>query len=129
MDIVIIYRILRVIYSRCLRMRKEFIVSKIQSPEEGSQHYVYVTFSDEKEYRDQAKRPQSQFGPGVGAFNSMEDLMKNLPKVMANMPGLGGGQSESPTVKLSMREYEDMNIKVGDKVYIDIHKQNDDVNR
>ena len=109
-------------------MRKEFIVSKIQSPEEGSQHYVYVTFSGEKEYRDQAKRPQSQFGPGVGAFNSMEDLMKNMPKIMANMPGLGGGQSESPTVKLSMREYEDMNIKVGDKVYFDIHKQ-DDVNR
>src|SRR5829696_8516790 len=104
-------------------MRKEFIVSKIQSPEEGSQHYVYVTFSDEKEYRDQAKRPQSQFGPGVGAFNSMEDLMKNMPKIMANMPGLGGGQSESPTVKLSMREYEDMNIKVGDKVYFDIQKK------
>jgi hypothetical protein len=110
-------------------MRKEFIVSKIQSPQEGSQHYVYVTFSDEKEYRDQAKRPESQFGPGIGAFNSMEDLMKNMPKIMANMPGLGGGQSESPTVKLSMREYEDMNIKVGDKVYFDIHKQNDDVNR
>ena len=110
-------------------MRKEFIVSKIQSPEEGSQHYVYVTFSDEKEYRDQAKRPQSQFGPGVGAFNSMEDLMKNMPKIMANMPGLGGGQSESPTVKLSMREYEDMNIKVGDKVYFDIYKQDDDFNR
>ena len=110
-------------------MRKEFIVAKIQSPQEGSQHYVYVTFSDEKEYRDQAKRPQSQFGPGVGAFNSMEDLMKNMPKIMANMPGLGGGQSESPTVKLSMREYEDMNIKVGDKVYFDIHKQNDDFNR
>ena len=109
-------------------MRKEFIVSKIQSPEEGSQHYVYVTFSDEKEYRDQAKRPQSQFGPGVGAFNSIEDLMKNMPKIMANMPGLAGAQSESPTVKLSMREYEDMNIKVGDKVYFDIHKQND-VNR
>jgi hypothetical protein len=109
-------------------MRKEFIVAKIESPQEGSQHYVYVTFSDEKEYRDQAKRPQSQFGPGVGAFNSMEDLMKNMPKIMANMPGLGGGQSESPTVKLSMREYEDMNIKVGDKVYFNIDKQ-DDVNR
>jgi hypothetical protein len=111
-------------------MRKEFIVAKIESPQEGSQHYVYVTFSDEKEYRDQAKRPQSQFGPGVGAFNSIEDLMKNMPKIMANMPGLGGGgQSESPTVKLSMREYEDMNIKVGDKVYFNIDKQADDVNR
>ncbi len=112
------------------KMRKEFIVAKIQSPQEGSQHYVYVTFSDEKEYRTQEKSPQSQLGPGVGAFNSIEDLMKNMPKIMANMPGLGGAgtQSESPTVKLSMREYEDMNIKVGDKVYFDILKQ-DEANR
>jgi len=109
-----------------LKIRKEFVVAKIQSPQEGSQHYVYVTLSDEKEYRSQEKTTQSQFGPGVGAFNSIEDLMKNIPKMMANMPGLGGGgQSESPTVKLTMREYEDMNIKVGDKVYFDIHKQNE----
>ncbi len=112
-----------------LKMRKEFIVAKIQSPQEGPQHYVYITFSDEKEYRNQEKRPQSQFGPGAGAFNSIEDLMKNMPKIMANMPGLGGGgQTDSPTVKLSIREYEDMNIKVGDKVYFDIRKQDHDVN-
>jgi hypothetical protein len=112
-------------------MRKEFIVAKIESPQEGSHHYVYVTFSDEKEYRSPDKRMQGQLGPGVGAFNSIEDLMKNMPKIMANMPGLaggGGGQSESPTVKLSMREYEDMNIKVGDKVYFDIRKQDDNFN-
>jgi hypothetical protein len=102
-------------------MRKEYIVAKIQSGQEGS-HYVYVTFSDEKDYRSQEKKTQSQFGPEVGTFNSIEDLMKNMPKIMANLPGLGGGQSESPTVKLSMREYEDMNIKVGDKVYFDIYK-------
>lgn len=106
-------------------MRKEYIVAKIQSPQEGS-HYVYVTFSDDKEYRSQEKKTQSEFGPGVGTFNSIEDLMKTMPKMMANIPGLGGGvgtQTESPTVKLSMREYEDMNIKVGDKVYFDIYKQ------
>src|SRR5918999_4043535 len=107
-------------------MRKEYIVAKIQSGQEGS-HYVYVTFSDDKEYRSQEKKTQSQFGPGVGTFNTIEDLMKNMPKIMTNIPGLGGGQTESPTVKLSMREYEDMNIKVGDKVYFDIRKQ-DDVN-
>jgi hypothetical protein len=107
-------------------MRKEFIVAKIQSSQDGSQ-YVHVTFSDEKEYRSQEKKNQSQLGPGVGSFNSIEDLMKNMPKIMANMPGLGGGApSESPTVKLSMREYEDMNIKVGDKVYFDILKRDDD---
>src|ERR671923_3000301 len=110
--------------TKYLRMRKEYIVAKIQSPQEGS-HYVYVTFSDDKEYRSQEKKTQSQYGPGVGTFNSIEDLMKNMPKMMANIPGLGGGvgtQTESPTVKLSMREYEDMNIKVGDKVYFDIYK-------
>src|SRR3712207_9254641 len=111
-------------------MRKEFIVAKIQSPQESPQHYVYITFSDEKEYRNQENSPQSQFGPGVGSFNSIEDLMKNMPKIMANMPGLGGrgAPSESPSVKLSMREYEEMNIKVGDKVYFDIRKQDDDDN-
>ncbi|HJU94966.1 MAG TPA: hypothetical protein VJ643_02945 [Nitrososphaera sp.] len=103
-------------------MKKEYIVAKIQSPQEGS-HYVYVTFSDEKEYRSQEKKTHNQFGPGVGTFNSIEDLMKNMPKIMANIPGLvGGSQNESPTIKLSMREYEDMNIKVGDKVYFDIYK-------
>jgi hypothetical protein len=102
-------------------MRKEYIVAKIQSPPEGS-HYIYITFSNEKEYRSQDKKPQSQFGPGIGTFNSIEDLMKNMPKIMANIPGIGGGQTDSPTVKLSMREYEDMNIKVGDKVYLDIYK-------
>ena len=103
-------------------MRKEYIVAKIESPQEAS-HYVYVTFTDDKEYRPEEKKIQGQFGPGVGAFNSIEDLMKNMPKIMANVPGLGGGgQTEFPTVKLSMREYEDMNIKVGDKVYFDIFK-------
>jgi hypothetical protein len=108
-------------------MRKEYIVAKIQSPQEGLR-YVYVTFTDDKEYRPDEKKMQNQFGPGVGAFNSIEDLMKNMPKIMANIPGLGGGagaQTESPTVKLSMREYEDMNIKVGDKVYFDIYKQDE----
>jgi hypothetical protein len=111
-------------------MRKEYIVAKIESPQEGGSHYVYVTFTDDKEYRPDEKKMQSQLGPGVGAFNSIEDLMKNMPKIMANVPGMGGGggQTETPTVKLSMREYEDMNIKVGDKVYFDIYKQDSSTN-
>ena len=109
-------------------MRKEYIVAKIESPQEAS-HYVYVTFTDDKEYRPEEKKIQGQLGPGVGAFNSIEDLMKNMPKIMANVPGLGGGgQTEFPTVKLSMREYEDMNIKVGDKVYLDIYKPDSSMN-
>lgn len=70
--------------------------------------------------------PQSRFGVGVGAvpFSSPEDLMKNLPKAMSNMLG-GGGMgmsSDTPTFKISMKEYDDMQLKVGDKVTIEIKR-------
>jgi hypothetical protein len=61
------------------------------------------------------------------AFTSPEDLMKNLPKAMGDISkmitgGGGGGLTDSPTFKMSMKEYEDMGIKVGDKVSIEIKK-------
>lgn len=100
-------------------MRREFIVSRIEaSPDQTP--YVYVTFNDPKEYK--AERPMNPFGPGVAGFNSIEDLAKNVPKIMATIPGFGGGVTDSPTIKLSMREYQDMGIKVGDKVSIEISK-------
>jgi hypothetical protein len=59
--------------------------------------------------------PQSPISPEV--------LMKNLPKVMSNMYGAGGGMpGNSPTFKITMKEYEDMAIKVGDKVGIEVKK-------
>ncbi|HXG07035.1 MAG TPA: hypothetical protein VNI77_06895 [Nitrososphaera sp.] len=101
-------------------MRKEFIVARIEASQDGSP-YVYVTFNDPKEYKAE-RSGMNPFGSGVATFNSIEDLMRNMPKVMANIPGLGGGLTETPTIKLSMREYQDMGIKVGDKVYIEIQK-------
>jgi hypothetical protein len=57
------------------------------------------------------------------SFISPEDLMKNLPKVMSNVFGASGGMSRySPTFNISMKEYEDMAIKIGDKVGIEINK-------
>ena len=58
-------------------------------------------------------------------FTSSEDIMKNLPNVISNMFGAsgGGGMSrDSPTFKISMKEYEEMAIKIGDKVGIEINK-------
>jgi hypothetical protein len=101
-------------------MKKEFIVARIEASQDGSP-YVYVTFNDPKEYKP-GERAQSPFGNAM-AFTSMEDLMKNMPKVMANISGvMGGGITDSPTMKISMREYQDMAIKVGDKVTIEIQK-------
>jgi hypothetical protein len=54
-------------------------------------------------------------------------IMKNLPKAMGDISkmitgGGGAGLTDSPTFKMSMKEYEDMGIKVGDKVSIEIKK-------
>ena len=112
-----------------MSLKKDFIVSKIEAPQDGSQ-YVFITFTDPNEVKSPGSGtsyPQSPFGKSGEAipFTSPEDLMKNLPKVMSNMLGAGGGMhGNSPTFKITMKEYEDMAIKVGDKVVIEINKVN-----
>ena len=75
--------------------------------------------------------PKSTGGGGSGEavpFTSPEDLMKNLPKAISNMFGAGAGGGtfrDSPTFKITMKEYEDMAIKVGDRVGIEIRKVDD----
>jgi hypothetical protein len=53
-----------------------------------------------------------------------------MPKVMANISGMmGGGLTDAPIMKMSMREYQDIGIKVGDKVVIEIQKSDSDDGR
>ena len=93
-------------------MKKDFIVSKIEAPHDGSP-YMFVTFAD----------PDTKGGSPQSSFSSSEDLMKNLPKAMSNMFGASGGMpGDSPTFTITMREYEEMAIKVGDRVGIEINK-------
>jgi hypothetical protein len=103
-------------------MKKDFIVSKIEASQDGSQ-YVFVVFTDPNEPKasggDGSSYLRSPFDKGGKAipFTSPEDIMKNLPKVMSNMLGAGGGMpGNSPTFKITMKEYENTAIKVGDKV-------------
>jgi hypothetical protein len=106
-------------------MKKDFVISRIEASQDGAP-YVYIALSDPNDFKPGAERPQNPFGPNMMAFTSPEDLMKNLPKAMANiskaMGGGGGAPTDSPTFKISMREYEDMAIKVGDKFSIEIKK-------
>ena len=107
-------------------MKKEFILSKIEMVHGGSP-YVYIGFVNPNDSKSGEARQQNPFGPKEMAFTSPEDLMKNLPKAMGNITGMmgGGGLGDSLTFKLSMREYEDMGLKVGDKVSIEIKKKQD----
>jgi hypothetical protein len=117
-------------------MKKDFIVSRIEAAQDGTP-YVYVTFSDPNAYAYKSGveggKQQNPFGSNV--FTSPEDLMKNLPKAIGDISkmmgasgggvggiGGGGGLTDSPTFKLSMKEYEDMAIKVGDKLTIEVKK-------
>ena len=86
-----------------------------------------VGFVDPNDFKSGEGRQQNPFGPKAMAFTSPEDLMKNLPKAMGNITGMmgGGGLGDSLTFKLSMREFEDTGLKVGDKVSIDINKKED----
>ena len=104
-------------------MKKECVISRIEASQDGSP-YVYVTFADPNDYKSGADKPQNPFGPNMMAFTSPEDLMKNLPKAMSNISRAmgGGGLTDSPTFKISMREYDDLGIKVGDKIVIEIKK-------
>jgi hypothetical protein len=105
-------------------MKKDYIVSRIEASQDGTP-YVYVAVTDPNDYKQGGERQQNPSGPNMMAFTSPEDLMKNLPKMMSNisrMAGGGGALIDFPTFKMSMREYEDMAIKVGDKLTIEIRK-------
>jgi len=104
-------------------LKKDYIISRIEASQDGSP-YVYVAISDPNDYKAGSEKQQNPFGPNMMAFTSPEDLMKNLPKMMSNISRITGGGvvTDSPTFKVSMREYEDMAIKVGDNVTIEIKK-------
>jgi hypothetical protein len=117
-------------------MKKDFIVSRIEAAQDGTP-YVYVTFTDPNAYKSEAEGGKQQNPFGSNLFTSPEDLMKNLPKSIGDISkmmgasggGVGGaaggggaGLTDSPTFKISMKEYEDMAIKVGDKLTIEVKK-------
>jgi hypothetical protein len=105
-------------------MKKDFVISRIEASQDGAP-YVYIALNDPNDFKPGAEKPQNPFGPNMMAFTSPEDLMKNLPKMMSNISRMtagGGVPTDSPTFKMSMKEYEDIGIKVGDKVTIEIKK-------
>ena len=104
-------------------MKKDYIVSRIEASQDGAP-YVFVAVNDANDYKQGTEMQQNPFAPNMMAFTSPEDLMKNLPKMMSNISRMAGGGAltDSPTFKMSMREYEDIAIKVGDKVTIEIKK-------
>lgn len=105
-------------------MKKEFVVKSIDSAHDGAP-YVIVSLSSLKDLQEGGtQNPPSPFdSPKVMGFSNMNDMMKDLNKMMSGMGAGGMGmQSGITQLKLDMHEYKDMGLSVGDKVFLELSK-------
>ncbi len=98
-------------------MRKEYVVKSIDAAPDGKP-YVLVSLMSAKELMDNSS-PVSPFGSKVMGFTNMNGMVKELNKMFTGMGGMPGGVT---SIKLDMHEYKEMNLSVGDKVYLEITK-------
>ena len=104
-----------------LDMKKEYVVRSIDAAPDGAP-YVVVSLSSVKDLKEGTQNPQSPFGsPKVMGFSNMNDMMKDLNKMLSGMGGMGM-QSGITQLKLEMHEYKDMGLSVGDKVFLELSK-------
>ena len=108
-------------FDTILDMKKEFVVKSIDSAPDGAP-YVVVSLSSLKDLKEGTQNPQPPFGsPKVMGFPNMNDMMKDLNKMMSGMGGMGM-QSGVTQLKLEMHEYKEMSLSVGDKVFLELSK-------
>jgi hypothetical protein len=103
-------------------MKKEYVVKSIDSAPDGAP-YVVVSLSSIKDLKEGAGSPQSPFGgPKVMGFSNMNDMMKDLNKMLSGAGGFGM-HSGITQLKLEMHEYKEMGLSVGDKVFLELTKE------
>lgn len=104
-----------------LDMKKEYVVRSIDSAPDGAP-YVVVSLSSIKDLKEGNQNPQTPFGsPKVMGFSNMNDMMKDLNKMLSGMGGMGA-QGGVTQLKLEMHEYKEMSLSVGDKVFLELSK-------
>jgi hypothetical protein len=116
-------------------MKKEFVVSKIETPQDGSP-YIYVVLTDARGNLTPTRRqqgfPEYPFGIATIPITSLDDL-KNLPKKISDAinDAFHGDRnsilSDFTIFKISKREYQELGIRIGDKVSLEIKISNSDI--
>ena len=103
-------------------MRKEFVVMRIDAAPDGAP-YVLVTLSLAKDMAE-GNQPPKPSTTNVMGFSNMDDMMKNLNKMIAGggMGMMGGATPGTTSIKLDMHEYKQLGLSVGDRVNLDISK-------
>ena len=94
-------------------LTKEYVVTEISASPDGSPH-VFLSLKGP----DEVGGPQRPPLTNVASFHSMDDMFKNLGRVLSKqMMG-----SFTTVIKLGLNEYEALDIKVGDRISIDLTK-------
>jgi hypothetical protein len=115
-------------------MKKEFIVSKVEVPQDGGPN-ICLVLTDIKGNFTRTRRqgfPENPFGIATIPISSLDDL-RNLPKkisdaINAAFAGDSNSTSSDSTVfKMNEREYQELGIKIGDKVALEIKISNSDI--
>ena len=82
--------------------------------------YVVVTLTSTRDVDKGTSSPPSPFGsPKVMGFTNMNDMMKDLNKMLSGMGGMGM-QPGMTHLKMEMHEYKEMGLSVGDKVFLEL---------
>ncbi len=103
-------------------MKKEYVVKSIDSAPDGAP-YVVVSLSSIKDFKEGSGSTQNPFGGSkVMGFTNMNDMMKDLNKMLSGGGGFGmqGGVTQ---LKLEMHEYKELGLAVGDKVFLELTKE------
>ena len=116
-------------------MKKEFIVSKVEVPQDGGP-YICVVLRDIKgnytPTRRQQRFPENPFGIAPIPITSLDDL-RNLPKKISDAINAAYSSSDnnipydSTTFKMTQEEFQELGIKEEDKVTIEIKISNSDI--
>jgi len=94
-------------------LRKEYVVTEISASPDGSP-YVFISLKGPDEVGGPRRAPSAS----VESFGSMDDVFKNLGRIISTQM-MGGFAT---VIKLGLDEYERLDIKVGERISLDINK-------
>jgi hypothetical protein len=116
-------------------MKKEFIVSKVEVPQDGGP-YICLVLTDIKGNFTRTRRqqgfPENAFRIATIPISSLDDL-RNLPKKISDAINAAYSSSDnnipydSTTFKMTQKEFQELGIKEEDKVTIEIKTSNSDI--
>lgn len=100
-------------------MKKEYIIVRIDASHDGSP-YVVLSLSSSKDIKENNRPLSSPFGTNMVGFSNMDDMMRGLNKMLSG--GALGSSGAITSMKLDIHEYKELNLSVGDKVYLELTK-------